>query len=949
MRFRQSLLAIVLCACVLCSGCSRSWYRTRADEDAFAVLGEKASVSDWSLPDAYNVEPDPESGLFDDSSLDIPTLPDPTPRLHGYQIPPHIGQRPEPILPAPEPEVAPPSGYGAGSIEPAGWTTTRLQTAATAGQRDIALRSTENIILAQLAIENGANSQPDDFKVEPITVPPDAWESIPRECLSRMFEFPSVRDEYATSFGHPPTEADRDQSTRLSLDDAIALGLLNSREYQSQKEQLYRVALRLSLQRFDYDLKFAPFGNGTGAEFTTRGSTVESSSQLGIPTNGRMEALLNTGSTFVTRFANEVLLTFNGPDGFAADISSELLFDLTHSVFQNDVRFERLTQAERNVVYAARDFMRFRRSFYLQIATQYYNLLRSYRQVEIDTLNYVGLARVYAQRRVELDEGQAARVQIDQVEQNALAGRSRLIGTCNGLENSLDRFKLLLGLPTESPLNLDLSELQEITRQDEIAAEMELVHRARQRLSFEVSRDEPLDTVILNKAAELVARIRDAWRLQQANDAASPLQSQNSTEDLVFSRLIGRLRVAEMRLLAQSARQRIETSPQDDTSSARLPTLSIEFARTVLDLLAEERRWAAELNATAEQAQALDESVSSLQRQLSEFETQTRDVFGMITVDGLASLQQQAKDLQQAANAAAEKSAAMTDQLLAASGDNPAATSQQLITRILLDSQQVLDSAPAGLRPVTVEQDGALLAALNRRLDLMNARGELADEWRRIKLASDNLKSVLDLNARQRLFTHNESNRPFEFDFEESRTELAITLDTPLNRRVQRNTFREQLLNYQVSRRAVMELEDSIKRNIRVNLRALRLAEEQYALGIASSALARERVISTQLQLQLGVAGVKARDYLEAQTAYASALSDVADRHIGHILSRIGLFVEMEQLQLDDRSVWPGLYDGSLQPEIDTSPRQFPAYDELPPDVQYSDEVLNEFSRWDGQ
>ena len=42
-----------------------------------------------------------------------------------------------------------------------------------------------------------------------------------------------------------------------------------------------------------------------------------------------------------------------------------------------------------------------------------------------------------------------------------------------------------------------------------------------------------------------------------------------------------------------------------------------------------------------------------------------------------------------------------------------------------------------------------------------------------------------------------------------------------------------------------MSLEDSIKQNIRSDLRALTLAEEQHLLGIASAALAYERVIST--------------------------------------------------------------------------------------------------------
>ena len=195
--------------------------------------------------------------------------------------------------------------------------------------------------------------------------------------------------------------------------------------------------------------------------------------------------------------------------------------------------------------------------------------------------------------------------------------------------------------------------------------------------------------------------------------------------------------------------------------------------------------------------------------------------------------------------------------------------------------------------------------------------------------------------------TENDSNRLTEFDFDESRTELSVTLDTPLNRRAQRNRFREQVLNYQLARRAVMSLEDLIKRDIRNDLRSLTLAEEQHLLGIASAALAYERVISTELQLRLGVEGVRARDFLEAQTAYASALSTVASRHIGHILGRIRLFVDLEQLQVDEAGEWPALHDETILPSTAVPTGPGVDYGELPERVEYSDELLQRLTeRW---
>ena len=54
-----------------------------------------------------------------------------------------------------------------------------------------------------------------------------------------------------------------------------------------------------------------------------------------------MDKVLATGGDFVARFANSVVLTFNGPQGFAADLTSDVLFDLSQSVFQRNIRLKR--------------------------------------------------------------------------------------------------------------------------------------------------------------------------------------------------------------------------------------------------------------------------------------------------------------------------------------------------------------------------------------------------------------------------------------------------------------------------------------------------------------------------------------------------------------------------------------------------------------------------------
>lgn len=949
----------MLCAVVMSpAGCSRQFYREQADDQAFSIISEKTSEGTWTPPSGFSIHPKPESRLFDPTPIEHPELPDPIPRLHQYEIPPGIGRRTSRstiseataraektetiLLRASEVDGWRPTGK-TNSVEKAALTESMTSaepriTNAGSSERSITSRILLTRFLAQ--DENGVDADA-VLEVEPVTIDPSAWESIPVECRTRMFEFASAREEYESSFGNVPPSEEQDRSPRLNFDDIVELALLNSREYQTAKEQLYRVALRLTLERFDYELKFSPFGNSTGLAFDAAHTSNGSSRGLGIPTRAGMEAMLNTGTSLVTRFANDVVLTFGGPDGFAADLGSELLFELTHSVLQNDVRFERLTQAERNVIYAARDFARFRRTFYQQLATQYYNLIRTYRQVEIDSQNYFSLVRVYSQRSIELDEGQIPRVQIDQVEQNALAGRSSLISTCNNLEAAFDQLKITVGLPTETPINIDLQELDELTLQDEVLVALELVHRVRLRITSEQQREDPDAADLLNHAAELVGRMREALVLQRRLRPESPDDGFDSAR---LSALQAQLHVAELRVISNRVWQQLEADRGEPELPAwRIPERSLELSRAVQTQIQNELEFCRQL---APDSPAITQ-IETLGQQLTEQFITTRDladqVLGDKRLQGLDELNERAQTLIDVAQAAARGASELTNGLAESNGFDLKQEPDQLISAPLESSLRLLEDRTAALNSIRADMDDASLAALMMRLDLMTSRGRLADDWRGVKLAADDLRSILNLSARQRLRTGNDSNRPTDFHFDSSQTEVAVTLDTPLNRRAQRNTFREQLLNYQRTRRGLMSLEDRIKQDIRSDIRRLRLAEELHVLAIASAALAQQRATSTELQLRLGVGGVAARDFLEAQNAYAASLSAVASRHIEHILGRIRLYVDLEQLQLDDDGRWPAIRDPDEQPLL--APQFGPGtdYGTLPSELNYSEEVLRGF------
>jgi outer membrane protein TolC len=700
------------------------------------------------------------------------------------------------------------------------------------------------------------------------------------------------------------------------------------------------------LQRFDYDVKFSTGGNRIATDYTHERDGGITVNRLRVPQSYQVDKMLATGGTVLLRFANNLVLTFNGSNGFATDIGSDIVLDIEQTLLQIDVQFEPLTQAERDVVYAARDFARFRKSLYVALASQYYSLIRAYRQVEIESQNYLTLAREFRQAEVEYRAHQMPRFQIDQVEQRVLNGRSRLIGVCNGLEQSLDSLKIRIGLPTETPININLTELEQLTRQDELAVRRELVRRVQKRLLEERNTAEPETVVLLSSGVDLVDRMLGAFDVLRQLGEEPP-------DDGELRDLRARLSVRLARTDAESVRRDLERElASDPPNHAKLFGRTIDLTERLLILIdhqievaklsgqseesiADMRRTAAELH---QRKQALDDAIDRLYQRFETTAAAAEDGFDdelfhaelRRLVDEVTALGGSCEDLVRLLDQVAK----LTD-----ANQDPSAALQEII-RVVddLDGQaaRLLSSLGGGLTPIELEFDDAMLTALVLRLDLMNQRGALADDWRQIKLAADDLKSVLNLSATQTVRSPGAS--PLDFTFDESLTELNATLDLPLNRRAQRNTFRQTLINYQASLRQLMEAEDTIKLNVRNDLRALALDQEQYPVDVASAALAFERVVSTQLEQRLGLGGVTARDFLEAQDAYISALSSVASRHINYIVDRTQLFLDTELLVVNEQGLWDSLYDESIQPTpyYQLPPHAFPFYGELPRGLHYS-------------
>lgn len=254
----------------------------------------------------------------------------------------------------------------------------------------------------------------------------------------------------------------------LSQDRAVDLALLNSREYQTALENVYLQALSLTLNRFEFDVRWFGRGSlfysrfGTSA-FPTETNTLTTTNNLGFERN------FAAGGQLLVDFANAMVIEFTGK---SYDVRSNLVLSFIQPLLRNagrKVRLEALTQAERDTLYTVRDFARFRKQFWANVAVQsggYLDLLlavQTLRNAEANLQRQEETYRLYSEL---FRGGRASVVEVDQFYQSLQAARLTVIDSEFALQRSLDQFKLRLGLPPRLPVELDESLLRQFQLAD---------------------------------------------------------------------------------------------------------------------------------------------------------------------------------------------------------------------------------------------------------------------------------------------------------------------------------------------------------------------------------------------------------------------------------------------------------------------------------------------------
>jgi outer membrane protein TolC len=251
------------------------------------------------------------------------------------------------------------------------------------------------------------------------------------------------------------------KTPQLSLVQALQIGARNNFEYQTLKEDIFRTALDLDLERNEFRNIFAGQVENLISTDTTGDRTItgtEHSAAVGL--SRKFESGVELTTALAVDLAN--LMTLGQASSFGIASDATIAVPLLRGSGKHIVT-EPLTQAERNVVYAIYELERFKQTFAVEIASRYLGVLRELDEVRNAEENY-RRAIVSARRSRRFAEaGRLSQIQVDQAVQNELKARNRWILSAESYKTSRDSFKSLLGLPPDAQIELDRVELEELT------------------------------------------------------------------------------------------------------------------------------------------------------------------------------------------------------------------------------------------------------------------------------------------------------------------------------------------------------------------------------------------------------------------------------------------------------------------------------------------------------
>ena len=775
------------------AGCTRGRYYTQADREVSTLLAEKSCDPRWAVPVNYNVRQDERSRFYDTYNQIFPPMPPDDPTSHRYM---HCvdGKK--------------------------GW---------------------------PLWHNNGDRTTLDN---------PD-WRA-------RLQEVVEITDSGAI---------------KLTLESAVRLAYLNSLDWQDQLETLYLSALDVSTERFRFDVQLLsggayPTTNTTA--YANRGplNAAGASTTWATTTGITARRYFATAGTMVVGVVNSVMWQFAGPDKYTN--VSLVNFNFVQPLLQRagrSVALEPLTIVERALLANLRTLQFYRQGFFLQVAVGggtpqqlqrrggflggtgftgftgtgvggfgnlggvffggngvglqvggggtggagfagggagniggFLGLLQLRQQIRNAEQNLFAQERALALLDANLEAGTVGLDQVDQLRQSVETGRAGLLQAKTSFTNQIESFKVnVLCLPSDTPVAIDETfvkpfqfispELQSL--QNEFGEFLATWSFGAEENLKEI--DDPRVTEALGDAEAIPAP-----KAKEAPPADADTEAdEGALDEQLIDESVARLDGLRRRIEEQAAAVAADLKLADTNATSRLagmrPTEKETFARE-MKLLKDD------LGKLLERARRSEDEMALLRDRLTPDNLRaTSDKFVKLVTDVSATVDEMS----------------------------------------LIQARARVEAVTIDLEPL--DPDVAFEIARANRLDWMNNRAALVDQWRLIQFNAMSLLSGLDIVVDGGVNTV--GNNPAKFRTPTGTMSAGVQFDAPFTRLIERNNFRQAILDYQQVRRQQVQYEDRIKLALRQSLRQLDLDKRNLETQRRAMIIAIRRVDQTRLSL----------------------------------------------------------------------------------------------------
>lgn len=238
----------------------------------------------------------------------------------------------------------------------------------------------------------------------------------------------------------------------LGLSDTLAYAMRHGREFQDAKEDLYLDALDLTLERHLWTPQFVASATATYDDFIEGGEidrAMETVSDVAV--SQRLPLGGDVTATVIHSLTRQVRdLVEKGEDGqviLAANIP--LLRGAGRTAYES--RYA----AERDLVYAIRRFERFRRSFLVDIASEYFSLQQAKASIDNTHVSYLNRKLDWEKADFMHRVGRSRDVfEAPRAKATFRDAEAALVSTKERYESALDRFKIRLAMPVDSLLDV---------------------------------------------------------------------------------------------------------------------------------------------------------------------------------------------------------------------------------------------------------------------------------------------------------------------------------------------------------------------------------------------------------------------------------------------------------------------------------------------------------------